>query len=78
MAKKLIELTNAEKRERVEQAKIDATNELNAQNENTRRAGRIGDILKGAQFESSVEARARIIQRKRAVWDKLINKSKNL
>ena len=74
MAEKLIELTNAEKRERVERAKIEATNELNAQNENTRRAGRIGDILKGAQFESSVEARARIIQRKRAVWDKLINK----
>jgi len=76
MAAKLIELTNAEKRERVEQAKIEATNELNTQNENTRRAGRIGDILKGAQFESSVEARARIIQRKRAVWDKLVNKSK--
>jgi len=74
MAAKLIELTNAEKRERVERAKIEATNELNAQNENTRRAGRIGDILKGAQFESSVEARARIIQRKRAVWDKLVNK----
>ena len=74
MAEKLIELTNAEKRERVERAKIEATNELNAQNENTRRAGRIGDILKGAQFESSVEARARIIQRKRAVWDKLVNK----
>lgn len=74
MAEKLIELTNAEKRERVEQAKIEAANELNAQNENTRRDGRIGEILKGAQFESSVEARARIIQRKRAVWDKLANK----
>lgn len=74
MAEKLIELTNAEKRERVEQAKIEATNELSAQNENTRRAGRIGDVLRGAQFESSVESRARIIQRKRAVWDKLVNK----
>ena len=71
---KLFELTNSEKRQRVEQAKQEATNELKAQNENTRRAGRIGEILKGAQFESSVEARARIIQRKHAVWDKLVNK----
>lgn len=74
MAEKLIELTNTEKSQRAEQAKIEATNELNAQNENNRRAGRIGEVLKGAQFESSVEARARIIQRKRAVWDKLVNK----
>lgn len=71
---KLFELTNTEKRQRVEQAKQEATNELKAQNENTRRAGRIGEILQGAQFESSVESRARIIQRKRAVWDKLVNK----
>lgn len=74
MAEKLIELTNTEKSQRAEQAKIEATNELNAQNETTRRAGRIGEVLKGAQFESSIEARARIIQRKRAVWDKLVNK----
>lgn len=76
MVEKLIELTNAEKRERVEQAKREAENELKAQNENNRKSGRIGEILKGAQFENSVEARARIIQRKRAVWDKLVNKSK--
>ena len=70
----LLTWEKGEKLKRVEQARIEATNELNAQNENTRCAGRIGDVLKGAQFESSVEARARIIQRKRAVWDKLVNK----
>jgi len=70
----LLEWEKGEKQKRVEQAKQEATNELNAQNETTRRAGRIGDVLRGAQFESSVESRARIIQRKRAVWDKLVNK----
>jgi len=35
---------------------------------------RMDEVLNGTQFESSVEARARIIQRKRAVWDKLVNK----
>ena len=73
-AANLLEWERGEKQRRVEQAKQEATNELNAQNENTRRAGRIGEVLRGAQFESSVEARARIIQRKRAVWDKLVNK----
>ena len=70
----LLEWEKGEKQKRVEQAKQEATNELNAQNETTRRAGRIGDVLRGAQFESSVESRARIIQRKRAVWDKLVNR----
>lgn len=73
-AANLLEWEKGEKTKRVEQAKHEATNELKAQNENTRRAGRIGDVLHGAQFQSSVEARARIIQRKRAVWDKLVNK----
>lgn len=75
-AAKLIELSNKEKRERIEQAKQEATNELKTQNENNRRSGRIGEILQGAQFESSIEARARVIQRKRAVWDKLVNVQK--
>jgi len=74
IAANLLEWEKGEKLKRVEQAKQEATNELSAQNENTRRAGRIGDVLRGTQFESSVESRARIIQRKRAVWDKLVNK----
>lgn len=74
-AANLLEWKKGEKLERVEQAKQEATNELKVQNENNRKSGRIGEILRGAQFESSVEARARIIQRKRAVWDKLVNKS---
>jgi len=72
MGENLLSWEKGEKLKRVEQAKQEATNELKAQNETTRRAGRIGEILQGAQFESSVESRARIIQRKRAVWDKLI------
>lgn len=75
IAANLLTWEKGEKLKRVEHAKQEATNELNAQNENNRKSGRIGEILKGANFESSVEARARIIQRKRAVWDKLVNVS---
>lgn len=76
-AANLLEWEKGEKLKRVEQAKCEAENELKVQNENNRKSGRIGEILRGAQFESSVEARARIIQRKRAVWDKLVNNTKN-
>jgi hypothetical protein len=76
MEANLLSWEKGEKLKRVEQAKQEATNELKAQNETTRRAGRIGEILQGAQFENSVESRARIIQRKRAIWDKLIQPGK--
>ena len=75
MAANLLTWDKGEKLKRVEQAKQEAENELKAQNENNRLSGRIGEILKGAQFETSIDSRARIIQRKRAVWDKLVNKS---
>lgn len=73
MAANLFTWEKGEKQRRVDQAKQEAENELKAQNENNRRSGRISEVLKGAQFTSSIEARSRIIQRKRAVWDKLVN-----
>ena len=70
---KLLTWEIGEKHKRIEAARKEAENELNAQNENTRQAGRIGDVIKGDQFTQSVELRAKVIQRKRAIWDKLIN-----
>lgn len=69
---KLLTWETGEKHKRIEAARREAENELNAQNENTRQSGRIGDVIKGDQFTQSVELRAKVIQRKRAIWDKLI------
>ena len=74
VAANLLTWEKGEKQRRVDQAKQEAENELKAQNEDNRRSGRIGEVLQGAQFTNSIEARARVIQRKRAVWDKLVNK----
>ena len=70
----LLTWEKGEKLKRVEAAKQEAENELKAENENRRRSGRAGEVLQCANFTDSVESRARVIQRKRAVWDKLVNK----
>jgi hypothetical protein len=70
---KLLTWETGEKHKRIEAARKEAENELNTQNENTRQAGRISEVIKGDQFTQSVELRAKVIQRKRAIWDKLIN-----
>lgn len=72
VAANLLTWEKGEKQRRVDQAKQEAENELNAQNENIRKSGRIGEVIKGDQFTQSVELRAKVIQRKRAIWDKLI------
>jgi len=70
----LLTWAKGEKQERVEQARLQADAEVKNENENKRQSGRTGEILQGKQFTDSVDLRARIIQRKRAVWDKLVNK----
>lgn len=69
---KLLTWETGEKHKRIEASRKEAENELNAQNENTRESGRIGEVIKGDQFTQSVELRAKVIQRKRAIWDKLV------
>ena len=70
----LLTWAKGEKQERVEQARLQAEAEVKNENENKRQSGRAGEVLHGKQFTESVDLRARIIQRKRAVWDKLVNK----
>lgn len=70
----LLTWAKGEKQERVDQARLQAETEVKNENENKRQSGRAGEILQGKQFTDSVDLRARIIQRKRAVWDKLVNK----
>lgn len=70
----LLTWVKGEKQERVEQARLQAEVEVKNENENKRQSGRASEILQGKQFTDSIDLRARIIQRKRAVWDKLVNK----
>jgi hypothetical protein len=69
----LLTWNKGEKQARIDAAMKEAENELNVQNENSRQSGRVGEVIKGAQFTQAVELRARVIQRKRAIWDKLVN-----
>jgi len=69
---KLLTWGTGEKHKRIEAARKEAENELSVQNENTRQSGRINEVIAGDKFTQSVELRAKVIQRKRAIWDKLI------